>query len=131
MEALCLVRLWTDQPEKLAKTVLSIMVKCLYGGPEFFCKALGDFLVGENTPIVNSINNCGGQVVTILADGHQTNQNSFQQLNTVPGKNLFFNLVVKTLFVLRGLCLFVNSLFGKLLEGLNVSFMSNGHSSSQ
>ena len=80
-----------DHPDKLSKTVLSIMVKCLYGGPEFIYKALpvsnltGDFLVKECTPVVNAINECSGQVVAILADGHQTNQKCFRQLCTIPG----------------------------------------------
>lgn len=87
-----------DHPEKLAKTVLSIMVKSLYGGPEFLCKALpvsnltGDFLIQESKPILESIKQCDGQVVAILADGHKTNQKCFRELNTIPGKimNYFY-----------------------------------------
>ena len=80
-----------DHLDKLAKTVLSIMVKCLYGGPEFIHKALpvsnltGDFLLKEATPLLNAINESGAKVVAMISDGHRTNQNCFKQLNTVPG----------------------------------------------
>ena len=82
-----------DHPEKLSKTMLTIMVKCLFGGPEFIHKALpisnltGDFLVKEAIPVVNAINECDGKVVAILSDGHPTNQNCFKKLCTIPGKS--------------------------------------------
>jgi hypothetical protein len=76
-----------DHPDKLAKTVLSMMVKCLYGGPEFITKALpvsnltSDFLIDQSKPIIDTINShSDSQVLAIVADGHRTNQKCFNYL---------------------------------------------------
>ena len=51
-----------DNPERLARTVLCYMMKCLYGGPEFITKILpasqltADFILNQVQPIVDEIN---------------------------------------------------------------------------
>ena len=82
-----------DHSDKLAKTVCCIMVKCLFGGPEFIVKLLpvsnltSDFLYSQFQPITNAINEVeNAQVLAIIADGHQVNQKLFHLLNSVPEK---------------------------------------------
>ena len=78
-----------DKPEKLAKTVLSMMVKCLYGGPEFLVKALpvsnltSDFLKEQSQPVIETLkNHQTSQVIAIIADGHRTNQKYFKTMSS-------------------------------------------------
>ena len=70
-----------NHPDKLAKTMLAYMVKCLYGGPELLAKIL---------PVCgmlnfNSYNAClllidtikrqpTGEILAIIADGNRVNQ---------------------------------------------------------
>ena len=55
------VLLWDDHPDKLAHTVLSITIKCLYGGPEFLVKTLpvsnlnAEFLIEQSNPIIEAV----------------------------------------------------------------------------
>ena len=78
-----------DNPEKLAKTICCIMVKCLYGGPEFIVKLLpvanltADFLYSQFNPIAEAIKEVeNAKVLAIITDGQQVNQKLFRQLNT-------------------------------------------------
>ena len=77
-----------DHPDKLAQTVLSMMIKCLYGGPDFLVKALpvsklnAEFLIEQSSSIIEAVqSNPEGQIVAIIADGHKTNQMCFKQSN--------------------------------------------------
>ena len=87
-----------DHPDKLAKTVLSMMIKCLYGGPEFLVKALpvskltADFLREQSAPILEAVSSHEtSQIVAIIADGHKTNQKCFKNLGTIKNKPWLLN----------------------------------------
>ena len=74
----------TDHPEKLAKTILTVMIKCLYGGPEFIYKVYtisnltAKFLYDEGQSIVKAIESeQENKVIAVIADGHRTNQKCF------------------------------------------------------
>ena len=82
-----------DFPDKLAKTVCTIMIKCLFGGPEFIAKILpvsnlsSNFFKSQLTPILQAINSVvGGRVLAVITDGHKINQKLFRCLNNVPDK---------------------------------------------
>ena len=74
----------TDHPDKLAKTMLAVMIKCLFGGPEFIYKVYpisnltAKFLYDEGKSIVESIESeKDNKVIAVIADGHRTNQKCF------------------------------------------------------
>ena len=82
-----------DQSDKLAKTICCIMVKCLYGSPEFVAKLLlvsnltAEFLHSQVKPIIQAIQETDdGRVMVVITDGHQVNQKLFKcmQLNDLP-----------------------------------------------
>ena len=59
-----------DNQEKLAKTICCLMVKCLFGGPEFIAKLLpvsnltSEFLIDQYQPIAHAIDKVkSGQVL--------------------------------------------------------------------
>jgi hypothetical protein len=76
----------------MANAVLTIMVKCLFGGPTFVFKMLpvakmdASFLFKQIQDTVDMIRNAGGIMKTIIADGNRTNQKFFKQFPTVKGK---------------------------------------------
>ena len=77
-----------DCPEKLAKTMLTVMIKCLFGGPEFIYKAYpmsnltAQFLHNEATNIARKVESESAiKVLAIIADGHRINQKCFKMLN--------------------------------------------------
>ena len=85
-----------DCPEKLARTVLAVMVKVLFGGPEFIYKAYpisnltAQFLYKEATSIVETIeSDSPNKVLAVITDGHRTNQKCFKMLNPDPNKPWF------------------------------------------
>ena len=66
-----------DHPEKLAKTMLMVMVKCLYEGPEFIYKVYpisdltAKFLYDKGQSIVKTIESeQENKVIAVIADGH-------------------------------------------------------------
>ena len=82
-----------DNPAMLANTVLAFMVKCCFGGPEFFMKLLpvsnlnADFLVDQTKTILEKINEqANGEILAIIADGNRVNQKFFRSLDSVEGK---------------------------------------------
>ena len=83
-----------NYPEKLATTVLSFMVKSLYGGPEFSARVLSvsnltsDFQLEQCKLIVDTIetSTCNGKVIAIITDGNKVNQSFFSKFKTVEGK---------------------------------------------
>ena len=73
-----------DHPEKLAKTMLMVMIKCLYGMPEFIYKVYpinnltAKFLYDEGQSIVKAIESeQENKVIAVIADWHRTNQKCF------------------------------------------------------
>ncbi|XP_065659240.1 uncharacterized protein LOC136083651 [Hydra vulgaris] len=82
-----------NYPEKLAKTILSFMIKCLFGGPEFICRAQpvanlsSEFQFAQCQQIVYTINNIeNSKTLVIITDGNQVNQRFFGMFKTVDSK---------------------------------------------
>ena len=74
-----------DDPNSLAKTVLGIMVNCLFGGPTFISKLLpvsklnSTFLFEQMQLSIDCIKEAGGQVKAVVCDGNKNNQAYFKQ----------------------------------------------------
>ncbi|XP_065649049.1 uncharacterized protein LOC136078107 [Hydra vulgaris] len=82
-----------NYPEKLAKTILSFMIKCLFGGPEFICRAQpvanlsSEFQFAQCQQIVGTINNIeNSKTLVIITDGNPVNQRFFGMFKTVDSK---------------------------------------------
>ncbi|XP_065643923.1 uncharacterized protein LOC136075268 [Hydra vulgaris] len=82
-----------NYPEKLAKTILSFMIKCLFGGPEFICRAQpvancsSEFQFAQCQQIVDTINNIeNSKTLVIITDGNRVNQRFFGMFKTVDSK---------------------------------------------
>ena len=58
-----------NKPGKLAKTLLAVMIKCLFGGPTFIVKTIpvykldSNFQFGMVCSIIESISVAGGRVI--------------------------------------------------------------------
>ena len=70
------------------------MVKCLFGGPEFIHKIYSmknltaNFLYDEGNKIVEALeSDAANKVITIIADGHRTNQKCFASLSANSGSD--------------------------------------------
>ena len=93
-----------NRPDELAKTVLAVMVKCLFGGPEFIVKIMpvhrltAEFQYDQVKLILNEIHQAGAVVVAIVCDGNQVNKNFFKKFETVPGKPWMTNNNIFLLF---------------------------------
>ena len=76
-----------DNEKELARTILAIMIKCLYGGPQFIHKTLpvsnlnSFFLRKVTEDALKTITDQGGEVLAIIADGHKINQKTFDDLS--------------------------------------------------
>lgn len=81
-----------NDPTSLAKTILGIMVVCLYGGPMFLSKMLpisrltSKFLSEQIDVTHQAISLSGGDVKAIICDGNRTNQAFFKLYKTVANK---------------------------------------------
>ena len=85
---------------KLANTVLSYMVVCMYGGPKFLCKMLpvkelnADFLFKQTNILLENLKEAGAKVIAIVCDGNRLNQAFFKKFDTIfpwlTKDNLFF-----------------------------------------
>ena len=81
-----------NDPSSLAKTILGIMIVCLYGGPKFLSKMIplskldAKFLMTQVNPTVEAIDNAGGKVKAIISDSNRVNQSFFKNYETVPDK---------------------------------------------
>lgn len=79
-----------DDPKCLAKTVLGIMVSCLYGGPNFqskvqpIAKLTLYFLKEEVDGSIDNIHKAGGTVKAVICDGNRNNQSLFKAYDTTP-----------------------------------------------
>ena len=68
-------------PNKLARTVLGIMIKCLFGCPEFLAKMIpvcdlnADFQYEQMSTIMKYLTESGANVVAIISDGNRVNKN--------------------------------------------------------
>lgn len=81
-----------NNPNELATTVLAVMVKCVFGGPEFILKMLpvyrltANFQYDQTMLIIDTLEKCGAQVVAIICDGSQVNRSFFKLFDTIPKK---------------------------------------------
>ena len=72
-----------DDLTSLAKTVLGVMVNCLFGGPSFISKMIpirklnSQFLFEQIGITIQSIKESSGQVKAIICDGNRINQAFF------------------------------------------------------
>lgn len=79
-----------DDPQRLANTVLGIMVSCMFGGPRFLTKILpiaclnSAFLHEQVRLCMKCIQKAGGQVKALICDGNRNNQALFKLLNADP-----------------------------------------------
>lgn len=79
-----------DDPSALAKTVLGIMVSCLFGGPNFLSKILpisrltSQFLHEQVGLSLEAIEQAGGRVKAIICDGNRNNQALFKLYKCIP-----------------------------------------------
>ena len=77
-----------NNPNVLAKTVLSFMVVTLFGGPKFLWKMLpvceidSNFLFEQTNFLLSAIKAAGGNVVCIVWDGNRVNQAFFKKFET-------------------------------------------------
>ena len=73
----------------MAKTVLSFMICCMFGGKKILYKALlvfrldAEFQCQQTLLILNGIRNSGGTVIAILCDNNRVNQNFFKRFDCV------------------------------------------------
>lgn len=96
-----------DRPDCLAKTVLGIMIACMFGGPNFLSHILpvarlnSKFLHQQISGTLDAIKQAGGHVTAIVSDGNRNNQAFFKLFPSVPqrpwqtetGMFLFFDYV--------------------------------------
>ena len=81
-----------NNPEKMANSVFTIMVKCLNGGPSFAFKMLpvakmdASFVFEQVKATIDMIREVEGDVKSVISDGNRTNQKFFKSFLTVPGK---------------------------------------------
>ena len=81
-----------NNPDQMANSVLTIMVKCLNGGPSFAFKMLpvakmdAAFVYQQVKETIELIREAGGEVKSVICDGNRTNQKFFKSFPTVPGK---------------------------------------------
>ena len=79
-----------DDPSCLAKTVLGIMVSCMFGGPNFLSRILpisklnSAFLLEQVSLSRDAIEQAGGHVKAVICDGNRNNQALFRQLGANP-----------------------------------------------
>ena len=78
--------------ELLAKTILGIMIKCLYGGPKFLVKMIpvakldAQYLYDHVTTIINLIGNLNGELISVICDDNHLNQAFPKKFETVSNK---------------------------------------------
>ena len=81
-----------NNTELLAKTMLGIMIKCLYGGPKFLVKMIpvakldAQYLYDHVTTIINLIGNLNGEIISVISDDNRVNQAFFKKFETVSNK---------------------------------------------
>ena len=70
----------TDDPQSLAKTVLGVMISCVFGGPTFISKMLPiaklnlPFLYEQIRLTIDAINHSSGIVKAVICHDNRNNQ---------------------------------------------------------
>ena len=81
-----------NDPSKLATTILTMMLKCGFGGPEVVAKMLpvakldAKFQFSETLSLIENIINVHGDILAVIVDGNRVNQKFFKQFAKVEGK---------------------------------------------
>ncbi len=81
-----------NDSSKLARTVLAVMLKCLFGGPTFIvkmlpvCKLDSKYQFTVVSSVIDAISAADGRLVAILCDNNKVNQRFYQLFNVVPDK---------------------------------------------
>ena len=81
-----------NNPEELANTVLTLMLKCAYGGPEFVAKMLpvakldAQFQYSQCLALMENIININADILAVVVDGNRVNQKFFKKFKKVAGK---------------------------------------------
>ena len=81
-----------NNPELMTNSVLTIIVKYLFGGPSFVFKMLpvakmaASFLYQQVQDTLEMIREAGGDIESVICDGNRTNQKFFKMFPTVPQK---------------------------------------------
>ena len=81
-----------NDPSKLATTVLSMMLKAAFGGPEFIAKMLpvanldSAFQFSETMSLIKNIDALDAEVLAVVVDGNRVNQKFFKNFTRVAGK---------------------------------------------
>ena len=80
----------TDDPQSLAKTVLGVMISCMFGETTFISKMLPiaklnlSFLCEQITLTIDTINQSSVIVKAVICDGNGNNQAFFRLFDTEP-----------------------------------------------
>ena len=83
-----LFRRATDDPQSLAKTLLGVMISCMFGGPTFVLKMLpiaklnSPFLYEQIGLTIDAINQSSALVKAVICDGNRNNQAFFRLFDT-------------------------------------------------
>ena len=81
-----------NNPSKLATTVLSLMLKSAFGGPEFIAKMLpvtkldADFQFSQTMELNKNIIKVNSEILAIIVDGNRVNQKFFTNFTRVARK---------------------------------------------
>ena len=81
-----------NDPSKLATTILTMMLKCGFGGPEFVAKMLpvvkldAQFQFKETLSLLENIIDVHGNVLAVIVDGNRVNQKFFKKFSKTAGK---------------------------------------------
>ena len=82
----------TKEKDKLATTLLCIMVKCMFTGERFLVKLLpchalkADFMYKVICDTIEQIERCGGNVRGIICDNNRVNQKCFNLFTPIGEK---------------------------------------------
>ena len=80
----------TDNSQSLAKTVLGVMISCMFDGPKFISKMLpiaklkSPFLYEQIRLTIDAINQSSGIVKAVICDDNRNNQAFFRLFDTEP-----------------------------------------------
>ena len=81
-----------NDPKKLATTVLTMMLKATFGGPEFIAKMLpvakldSNFQYSQAVSLMENVIKLNADILAIIADGNRVNQKFFKHFTRVAGK---------------------------------------------
>ena len=81
-----------NKPSALANTVLGFFHMGLFGGPKFLLRMIriteldSIFLFDECQKVINSINEAGGNIISIISDDSRVNQKIFKTFDCVLNK---------------------------------------------